>query len=195
MYQQTKKRTNLSKFPNSFILKYYIVHFARWTSLRYVGKISEKNSWPPLDQILDLLLISLVTVDWTGGRGGSGKCSACFNINLKANLKCTSSSHSKLTICSVIGLCHLIKNKPKSFLLSMLCFSNCEIQLDGGLLNIYRKRVIKIGSMIRHMIRSCNHRSHSNQDSFAQLFLSLIIVFQVKPWLTMVQIESLVWVS
>ena len=43
-------------FPNSFILKYYIVHFPRQTSLRYVGKISEKNSCPPLDQILDPLL-------------------------------------------------------------------------------------------------------------------------------------------
>ena len=46
-YLQTKKRTNLSKFPNSFILKYYIVCFARQLSLRYIGKISEKNSWSP----------------------------------------------------------------------------------------------------------------------------------------------------
>ena len=46
----------MSKFPNSFILKYYIVRFAHRTLLRYVGKISEKNSWPPLDQILDPLL-------------------------------------------------------------------------------------------------------------------------------------------
>ena len=42
-----KKRTNLSNFPNSFTLKYYIVCFPRQTSIRYVGKISEKNSWPP----------------------------------------------------------------------------------------------------------------------------------------------------
>ena len=47
MYLQTKKRTNLSKFPNSFILKYYIVRFAHLTSLRYIGKILEKYSWPP----------------------------------------------------------------------------------------------------------------------------------------------------
>ena len=33
--------------PNSFVLKYHIVRFARPTLLHYVGKISEKNSWPP----------------------------------------------------------------------------------------------------------------------------------------------------
>ena len=36
--------------------QYYIAHLACLTSLRYVGKISEKNSAPPLDQILDPLL-------------------------------------------------------------------------------------------------------------------------------------------
>ena len=47
----------MSKFSNSFILKYYIVRFARQTSLRYVGKISKKKFLaPPLDQILDPLL-------------------------------------------------------------------------------------------------------------------------------------------
>ena len=47
-YLQNKKKTNkFVKFPNSFILKYYIVCFACRISLRYIGKISEKNSWPP----------------------------------------------------------------------------------------------------------------------------------------------------
>ena len=47
--------------PQILLLKYYIGHFAHLTSLRYVGKISEKIL-APLDQILDPLLNMLLKI-------------------------------------------------------------------------------------------------------------------------------------
>ena len=58
--------------------QYYIVHFACPTSLRYVGRISEKILRPPLDQILDPLLnVTMVLI-----------CYACFLIKNITGTKC-----------------------------------------------------------------------------------------------------------